>query len=141
VPLLSIIEDKQARKDLKELARQYNQEMVSERAMDTEAQVLEIIRDILDSPYGALLSVKDIASRFFDRHGNEYKATITPKWMGSVIRKKLKLKTVRTREGYVIPPSETYKLERLYEKYGIELAGETENKLDPARDMRYRPAL
>src|SRR5206468_4228243 len=41
VPLLSIIEDPKAREDLKELAREYNREMIAERGMDTEAQVLE----------------------------------------------------------------------------------------------------
>ena len=46
VPLLSIIEDPKAREDLKELARQYNREMIAERGMDTEAQVLESLSEV-----------------------------------------------------------------------------------------------
>src|SRR5437867_6979132 len=52
VPLLSIIEDPQARQDLQELAKRYNREMIADRGMDMEAQILEIIRDMLSSPYG-----------------------------------------------------------------------------------------
>ena len=53
VPLLSIIENPEAREDLKELAKRYNKEMIADRGMDMEAQILEIIRDMLSSPYAA----------------------------------------------------------------------------------------
>src|SRR5438093_2798033 len=52
VPLLSVIEDPEALEDLRELARRYNKEMIADRGMDMEAQILEIIRDLLCSPYG-----------------------------------------------------------------------------------------
>ena len=119
VPLLSIIEDVQAREDLRELARRYNREMISERGMDMEAQILEIIRDILSSPYEARLSVKDITSWFIDRHGDDYERKVTTKWVGTIIRKKLNLKTQKSHGVFVIPPSEMPKLDRLYEKYGL----------------------
>src|SRR5439155_15777960 len=119
VPLLSIIEDAGAREELRELARRYNRELIAERGLDMEAQLLEIIRDMLASPYETRLSVKDITSWFVDRHGMDYERKITTKWIGSVIRKKLGLKTERSRDGYMIPLSEKDKLARLYEKYGI----------------------
>ena len=50
VPLLSILEDPEARRDLQELAKRYNREMIADRGMDMEAQILEIIRDMLSSP-------------------------------------------------------------------------------------------
>src|SRR5438093_5272956 len=63
VPLQSIIEDPEAVEDLRELARRYNKEMIADRGMDMEAQILEIIRDLLCSPYGeSRLSLKDITS-------------------------------------------------------------------------------
>lgn len=120
VPLLSIIDDEKAREELKQLARNYNRDLVSERGMDTEAQVLEIIRDVQESPVsGGRLSIKDITSWFVDRHGEDYEKKITGKWIGWIIRKKLGLRTERSREGYVIPSTETAKLLRLFEKYGI----------------------
>ena len=119
VPLLSIIEDSNAIENLRELARRYNREMIADRGTEMEAQILEVVRDISDSPYPVRLTVKDIASWFADRHGSDYEKKVTSKWIGSVIRKKLNLKTQKTRDGYIIPSSELAKLERLYEKYGV----------------------
>ncbi|NIQ03930.1 MAG: hypothetical protein GWM98_29245, partial [Nitrospinaceae bacterium] len=48
MPLLSVVEDSQVQEDLKKVARQSNQEWVQERGMDVEAQVLEIIRDLIE---------------------------------------------------------------------------------------------
>jgi hypothetical protein len=120
VPLLSIIEDPEAREDLQELAKRYNKEMIADRGMEMEAQILEIIRDMLSSPYGApQLPLKDITSWFVDRHGMDYERKVTSKWIGTIIRKRLNLKTQKSHGVYVIPISEQPKLERLYEKYGI----------------------
>ena len=132
VPLLSIIEDTQAREDLQELARRYNREMISERGMDMEAQILEIIRDILASPYEAKLSVKDITSWFVDRHGDDYERKVTTKWVGTIIRKKLNLKTQKSHGIFIIPPSEMPKLDRLYEKYGMGQAQADEAEAEPS---------
>jgi hypothetical protein len=118
VPLLSIIKDEKARADLKELARQYNREMVAERGMDMEAQILEIIRDLLASGE-RMPSVKDITNWFMDKHGADYERKVTAKWIGGIIRKRLNLKTQKSHGVFVIPPSEQAKLSRLYEKYGI----------------------
>jgi hypothetical protein len=120
VPLLSIIEDPEAIEDLRELARRYNKEMIADRGMDMEAQILEIIRDMLSSPYGeSRLPLKDITSWFVDRHGMDYERKVTSKWIGTIIRKKLNLKTQKSHGAYLIPLSEEPKLDRLYEKYGI----------------------
>ncbi|PYS88774.1 MAG: hypothetical protein DMF64_19725 [Acidobacteria bacterium] len=118
VPLLSIIDDAQARDDLRELARQYNRELIAERGMDMEAQILEIIRDLFAS--GEVKpSIKDITSWFTDKYGADYERKITAKWIGGVIRKRLNLKTQKSHGVFVVPLSEKSKLERLYEKYGI----------------------
>src|SRR6266478_2015105 len=120
VPLLSIIEDPKAVEDLRKLARRYNREMIADRGTEMEAQILEIIRDMLSSPYGApQLPLKDITSWFADRHGMDYERKVTSKWIGTIVRKRLNLKTQKSHGVYVIPLSEQPKLERLYEKYGI----------------------
>jgi hypothetical protein len=134
VPLLSIIEDPQAREDLRELARKYNRELIADRGMEIEAQVLEVIRDMLASPFDTRISVKDITSWVLDRHGMDYERKITTKWVGNIIRKKLGLKTQRTREGYLIPEGEYPKLERLYERYGI---GQEEGERAATSDQNF----
>jgi hypothetical protein len=118
VPLLSIIDNEQARDNLRELARQYNKDLVAERGMDMEAQILEIIRDLFASGE-ARPSVKDITNWFTDKYGADYERKITAKWIGGIIRKRLNLKPQKSHGVFVIPLSEKLKLERLYEKYGI----------------------
>lgn len=120
VPLLSIIEDPEAKRDLQELAKRYNRDMIADRGMDMEAQILEIIRDILSSPHSEQrLPLKDITSWFVDRHGMDYERKVTSKWIGNIVRKRLNLKTQKSHGVYVIPLSEQPKLDRLYEKYGV----------------------
>jgi hypothetical protein len=48
----------------------------------------------------------------------DYEKKITTKWIGTIIREKLGLKTQKSHGIYQIPPAEWSKLERLYEKYG-----------------------
>ncbi len=119
VPLLSIVDDPAARAELKELARRYHGEMVTERGMDLEAQVLEVIRDLLVSDSVEPLSVKDIAAWMADRHGTEYQRPITARWIGSVVRTRLRLRTVRRHGVFIVPMEELPKLLSLYEKYGL----------------------
>ena len=96
VPLLSIIEDPEARRDLQELAKRYNREMIADRGMEMEAQILEIICDMLSSPYGEQrLPLTDIMSWFVDRHGMDYERKVTSKWIGTIIRKRLRLSVSR----------------------------------------------
>src|SRR5437016_9831685 len=72
VPLLSVIEDRSAREALREVARQYHRELVADRGMDTEAQVLEIIREFQESPTWTGLSIRKITDRFMELHLMDY---------------------------------------------------------------------
>ncbi len=85
------IEDAEARADLQELARRYNKKLIAERGMETEAQGLEIIRDMLANPSESRLTVKDITNTFIERHGMDYERKITTKWVGNIVRKRLGL--------------------------------------------------
>ena len=120
VPLLSVIEDREARQALRQLMRDYHRELVADRGMDIEAQVLAVIQQLRnsDNPHG--LMIKEIAELFISQHGEDFERKITPHWIGQIIRRKLGLKTERRREGYVIAASEGAKLARLFEKYGID---------------------
>jgi hypothetical protein len=117
VPLMAMVDDPLARAELRDLARRYNGELIVERGMDMEAQILEVIRDLLAA--GSRPSVKEVTDRMNDRHGADYDRKITTRWVGSMIRKRLHLRTEKSHGVFVIPFSETAKLPRLYEKYGI----------------------
>ncbi len=129
-PLLAVTQDPEARENLKTLLHRYNKELVSERGMEIEAQLLEVIRDAVAASTDGTVSVKEVANWFADRHGEDYERKVTPKWVGSLIRKRLRVQPERVNGVFVILPAELPKLKRLYIKYG--LAGD-----EPAGD---RPA-
>lgn len=118
VPLLSVVKDEETRKQIQALAREYSREMVDDRSMGTEAQILEVIHELQGSP-GQELSIKNITNRFADKHVDDFDRKITPHWIGQIIRRKLHLKTERRSQGYEISISEKPNLERLFEMYGI----------------------
>jgi hypothetical protein len=119
VPLLSIIEDEKVREEFREVARQYHHDMVSDRGLDAEAQVLETIQSLLAAPETTTLTVGEITTRFAEIYGDEYERKITTKYVGFLLRKRLNLKTERTKDGYIIAGKELEKLPRLYERYGL----------------------
>jgi hypothetical protein len=125
-PLLSIITDEQAREELKDLSRLYHREMINERGNRIEAEILEVIRDILSVPFETPLLVKDITSWLIDRHGSEHAKPITPHSVGWAIRRRLNLKTYRTRNGYMVEKPKKELLAQLCEQYGLSADADSE---------------
>ncbi|TAM80978.1 MAG: hypothetical protein EPN47_13925 [Acidobacteria bacterium] len=137
VPLLSVIEDFEARNALCQVARDYHRDMVADRGMDVEAQVLEIIQELQQEPFSPGLAVKEIAERFIARHSEDFERKITPHWVGGVIRRKLGLKTERHHGNYFVAVSEGPKLVRLFEKYGVDTdSGDLGDSGDSVRKER-----
>jgi hypothetical protein len=119
VPLLSVIEDAEARNALRQVAREYHRDLVADRGMDVEAQMLEIIQEIQQDPFSPGLAIKEIAERFIARHGEDFERKITPHWVGYIIRRKLGLRTEKRHGKYMIAAPEGTKLARLFDKYGV----------------------
>ena len=104
VPLLSVIEDASAREALRQLARDYHRELVADRGMDIEAQVLEIIRELQESPHGLGLSIREISSRFIERHGEDFERKVTPHWIGHIVRRSSSSRPSDTARVTSLPP-------------------------------------
>jgi hypothetical protein len=120
VPLLSVIRDARARADLRGVLRDYQRQPVADRGLEVEAGLVEVLRDLQQQLGGGDLPLRDLTSRFIERHAEEMERKITPKWVGGLVRRRLGLRTVRSREGFVIPASEEPRLLELYRKYGLE---------------------
>jgi len=117
IPLLSVIEDEQAKEEIRSVAREYNRQFVAERGMTTEAEVLGVIQALVEMRKEPL--IREIAHSFAAKYGEGFERRITPKWIGGIIRTRLLLKTEKREKGFVISASEKKKLEWLYEKYGL----------------------
>jgi hypothetical protein len=118
VPLMSVVGDSAMREEMRTMVHRLDGEMLAERGMDTEARVLEVIRDVRAA--GTMLSAKEIASEMALRYGEDYDRKVTPKWIGWIIRRRLKLMTEKRHGSFVIASSEGPKLAHLFERYGVE---------------------
>ena len=126
IPLMSIVSNDAVREELRDVVWQYHQDLRTDRSMDVEAQTLEVIRELLTASSQPTVSVKQVTDRFTKHHGHEYER-VTPKWIGTIIRKRLHLKTHKSSHGvFVISPEELQKLPRLYEKYGVTQVNEND---------------
>jgi len=119
MPLLSIIKDDELKNELKGFVKEYNKQLVVDRGMSLESEILEAILTILNASYSEP-TIKHIAETYNANQTNE-KDKLNPKRVGSIIRKNLKLKPRRTDEGFVVSEIENKeKLSFLKKKFGIE---------------------
>jgi hypothetical protein len=128
VPLLSIISDGEVRADIQNIARDYGREMAIDREMGAEARILEIIRELAADADKEHVSIKEIALIFIERHGQDYAKTITSRWIGTIIRRRLQLATYKNHGIYVISIQNAVKLDSLYQRYGV---GDSSNEQIP----------
>ena len=119
VPLMSVVSDIALQNELRQTARDLNRELIEDRRMDVEADVLEIIKELFNAMEKPKVSVKDITLALRKRYGEDYERHITSKWVGGVIRRKLQIRTEKSHGVYIIPFTEKPTLERLFEKYGL----------------------
>jgi hypothetical protein len=116
-PLLSTIEDPETRREVVALAEEYGRTIVADRGLELEAQVLDVLHGLFKA--GGELAAKDIAAAFTERYGEEYGGKVTPRWIGSILRKRLNLKPRKSGGVFVVPQSEYPKLRHLFERYGF----------------------
>jgi hypothetical protein len=118
-PLLSVIENDAARARLVAKLGDYNDELTDERAETVEAEVLAVIRDLVARGPEERLSVQDITDEFSARHGTEYAKRITPRWIGSILRRRLGLRPTRSTGVFTVGPEDVRSLAALYARYGV----------------------
>jgi hypothetical protein len=118
VPLLSVIDSAALREELRAVATGYQATLVADRGLTPEGNVLDVLRTLLGGSDGPI-SIGDITARFIDQFGANYDRSITARWIGNLIRNRLRLVTYKSHGVYVVPISEKPKLEVLWQKYGI----------------------
>lgn len=126
-PLLSVIDDSVARERMIAKLGRYNEELAEERGDGAEAQILTVIRDLVAKGPGERLSVQDVTNEFMNRFGDQYERRATPRWIGSVMRRRLGLRPGRSTGVFTLGPEEIPKLQQLYSRYGVVPVEKAEN--------------
>ena len=129
LPLMSVVADDTLRSELRSMALEAQLNLVADRGLLVEAQVLEILAELMSSSERPVVPVSEIATGLIERYGSEYDRPITNRWVGSILRKRLNIRTYKTHGVYVVPMQERSKIELLCRRYGVGVEAE----LDPER--------
>jgi len=116
-PLMAVAFNEETKGRLYDLARKTSATLRTDRGTTTEAQLLDIIFELRRDHIP--LSMKEIAERFAARFGTDYSRSVTPKWIGSQLRSRLSLLTVKSCGVFLVPETESPKLNNLFRRYGI----------------------
>ena len=119
VPLLSVMETEGAREDLRRLAYGTFSKLAVERGLSVEAQLLSVVREMSKGADKPSLPLAQLTERFRAEHGSDYDRHISPRWIGSVLRQRLRLIPVKSHGVYVLPLTDEAKLAALYGRYGL----------------------
>jgi len=119
IPLLSIIDDAQLQEEVRESVKSFDHELYAERAASAEAGVLEILAGSLAELDRANIPVSEVTAAFVGRFGREYERPITNRFIGGILRKRLRLLTYKSHGVYVVPATEKSKVDQLCIRYGV----------------------
>jgi hypothetical protein len=131
LPLLSVIRDPRLRADLKSVALEAQSNLIAERGLLAEAQVLEIVAELMATTERAVVPVAEITEGLVERYGAEYDRPITNRWIGGIIRKRLNLQTHKSHGVYVVPTSERMKIDLLCGRYGVNVITSSKAPYNP----------
>lgn len=116
VPLLSIVFDEAARRDIREALLASERESAATRSTSTEAGLLEIVAELSGSE--AAIPVADVTARFAERYGADYERPVTNRYMGSLLRNRLGFQTYKSHGIYLVA-TDNDRVLSLSKRYGI----------------------
>ena len=119
VPLLSIIDDERLQEEVRNSVKSFDQDLYAERSASAEAGILEILAEMLAQRDRANIPVSEVTAAFVGRFGQEYDRPITNRFIGGILRKRLRLSTYKSHGVYVIPAAEKPKVDQLCIRYGV----------------------
>ncbi|HTK34926.1 MAG TPA: hypothetical protein VL358_06510 [Caulobacteraceae bacterium] len=117
--LLSLVDDPAARERIARELAGSEARVLQERAGTLEAAMLAAVMETYSTATTPHASIRDIADRFNVASADELAQPVTNKWVGSFIRHRLRLATLKTGGVYVVPATERTKLAALAERYGL----------------------
>jgi len=127
VPLLSIVEGNDERERLLEAVATFDDRLAADRTGTTEAGVLGVLGELLAKAPHASVPVSTVTDLFARHHGHEFERPVTSKFVGGIIRRRLRLLTIKRHGVYVVPESEAPKVRELSIRYGVVSRTETLN--------------
>ena len=119
IPLLTIIDSEEMKTSLKEFVQKYNQELIAERGLDRESDVVYSILKLERERKIDTLTVKEITEEV-NKEIDLMDEPLHTRKIGWILRARLQLKTYKNRRGYTLSISKNKdKLTFWKDRYGI----------------------
>ena len=120
VPLLSIIDGEATRKEVREFASGIGDELRFDRSLRPEALVLKVICELTETATRSSVALAEVTSKVIEKHSKDFDRYVTPRYVGELIRKRLRIATYKSHGVYVIPLTEAKKIAFLADRYGLD---------------------
>ena len=121
-PLLNVATSPDARERIRVFARDRGTSRHGRR-MDTERHVLRSVKTLLVK-VSAPVTLRAVAQQFDTEWGERYRVEVSPRWIGSILRRRLGVHPQKSNGVYVIPTSEYPHLHDLFVQYQLEDVGD-----------------
>ncbi len=119
IPLMTIIESKEMKESLKDFVQKYNVELIADRGLSRESDILFAILRFENDTQKKEISVGEIAE-YLNQDIFEFEDKLTPRKIGWFLRTKMQLKPLKSRRGYVLNlEKDKERLNFWKERYGI----------------------
>ena len=123
-PLLSVATDDRLRDAIRRGASKMEESLRSSRSASAEAQVLDVLLELKANALRDFITVAEITEAFTQKHGKEFDRPITARYVGHLIRSRLRLFTYKRHGSFVLPLAQDEHLTLLMERYGVARSGE-----------------
>lgn len=117
VPLLSVVELAEDREAICAAMLALEADRIASRAMSIEAELVEVLSELADTEVGKPIGIAAITTRLTARYGRDYDRPITNRYVGSLLRARLGLKTYKSHGVYVVAVDSEH-LSSLCGRYG-----------------------
>lgn len=118
-PLFSVAEGTSLRSAIMRGAAKTEDGVRAQRAGTSEALVLDVLCALWKKASTDYLSVADITDAFTTRYGSEFARPITPRYIGQILRTRLRLFTYKRHGAFVLPLNQDAHLRVLAQRYGM----------------------
>jgi hypothetical protein len=117
--LLCLVDDPSLRNAIQAELVEMNADIAIDRQETTEAAVLKTAVEVFASAKPGNVPLRDIAARFNAAYSGELGHPVSNRWIGSVLRKRLHIRTHKCNGNYVIAPAVKPDIDALAARLGI----------------------
>jgi hypothetical protein len=120
LPLLSILDDQLLHATAKEIVSQTHADTLADRAASPAGILVALLVDLARAGDRRYVGLSQVTGSFIERAGREIDRPITNRYVGSLLRRALGIRTYKSHGTYQVP-LEAQRLAKLGARYGVEI--------------------